>query len=398
MPANPTTLTDVTDLLIEDVHPRLESQVFKKSILLEKMEKGKGMKPMENNTFLIKVEAAEHSGVYYIDPGATSDLNFGAPTYDEMTVTAKAGYGSHRITDFALTAAKGKPASIVDLATSFGKSVQDQMRRSMNRQFLGLGGTTAGNAKIADVNGASSGTTVTVDGYGTRFIMPDALLDIGTDAEHGAGTADQVRVSTVTSSTTFTIGASATVADDDHVKFADADDNEMNGLGNLVSATEDVQGIDRSANYWSQSFVDSTAEVLTEADMVAALIEADKTGDVNLVITGNSLYQKYASLLTSLKRSPSQAKLIGGFVGLEFAVGKPGVGVFLDHDTVDGEMYFLTTETLSIGKLDMGWLEQGDGIFERAGLRPAWWASYKFYGNLASLNFRASSALRNKTT
>jgi len=60
MPANPTVLSDVEDILIEDVHPRIESQVFKKNITLEHFEKGKGMTPMQNNTFLIKVEAYEH--------------------------------------------------------------------------------------------------------------------------------------------------------------------------------------------------------------------------------------------------------------------------------------------------------------------------------------------------
>lgn len=394
---NPTVLSDVSDLLIQDIHPRLESQVYKKNVLLETFEKGTGMRAMDNNTFLIDMQTTEHSGVYFVNPAATSDLSTGAPRYDQATVTAKAGFGSHSITDFALTAAKGKPGAIVNLATSFGDAVQAQLRRSMNRQFVGLGGTATGNAKIADVNGGSSGTTVTVDGYGTRFIMPGALVSIGTTAEHAAGTQEDATVDTVTSATAFTITGAKTVVDDDLIKFTGAHDQEMNGLQNIVSASVDLQGITRSTNYWSQSYIDDTSEALSEADMVSALIEADKVGDVNVVVTGSTLYMKYASLLTSLKRTPQESKLIGGFVGLEFAAGKPGVAVYLEHDTAFGEVYFLSTSTLSIGKLDMGWLDQGAGIFQRVDLRPAWWASYKFYGNLGALNLRANSALRAKT-
>jgi len=187
-------VVDVKDLFVEGVLAAIEvldefrdPALIKKNVLLENFEKGSGMRAMDNNTFLIDMQTTEHSGVYFVNPAATSDLSTGAPRYDQATVTAKAGFGSHSITDFALTAAKGKPGAIVNLATSFGDAVQAQLRRSMNRQFVGLGGTATGNAKIADVNGGSSGTTVTVDGYGTRFIMPGALVSIGTTAEHAAG-------------------------------------------------------------------------------------------------------------------------------------------------------------------------------------------------------------------
>jgi len=400
----PTTLASVSDILLQDVDPVIQSQIFKKTVALSQFEKDKGMRPMENNTFLIDVQIYDHSGVYFQSSAATADLNFGAPKYDQMTVTAATGYGSHIITDFALTAAKGKPGSIVDLATNFGTAVQDSLRRSMNRQLLHLGGTIANNAVLAIESGSgSSSTTVTVHGpteantWGTQYIVPGASLHIGTDAEADGATGDTCVVDTVNSATVFTIVSSATIAASDLIKLTGADNCEMHGLENILSASNDIYGITRSTSYWSQPYIDETSEALTESDMVDALIQADKYGDVNFIITNPTLYSKYASLLVTMKRSAATLALTGGFVGLEFAAGKPGVGVVMDHDIGFGEVFFLTTPSLTIGKLDMGWLQQGGGIFEKQDLRPAWWATYKFYGNLGCLNFRANSALKAKT-
>ena len=303
---------------------------------------------------------------------------------------------------------------MVNIAEDFASEVALSLRKDLNRQFYQIGGTESNNNVIATVNGASAATTVTVDdaltagttnsagpSLGTEFLYPGSLIDIGTDAEHGAGTDDQETVLTVDSATQITLAASATIADGDVIKFRDGDDNGMNGFRSFASASNTFQGVDRSSAYWAQAPVDTTSEALNETDMVRTLIRTNKRGKVNVILTGHLLYEKYASLLTSMKRTSSpKESLLGGFTGLEFAAGGPGVVVVMDHHCPYGDVNFssISSDYITIGELDMGWMDRGEGVLKPTSLTAAYWASYKFYGNYAVRGFAAHGAMQNKTT
>lgn len=406
------TLTTLSNALFRDYDKVIRSQIFSKTVALSNLKRNVGVTPMKNNTFYIKTASTGHSGVYFDNGAAGSDLSTGQPTYDEPSVSARFGFGTHQITDTALDGIDGDPAAVVDTAEDFSKQVRLSMQRSLNRQFYQRGGTEANNAVVATVNGASTGTTVTLDNgptdtntegpaLGTWYLYEGSLIDIGTDTEHGAGTDDQETVSTVDSATQITIAASATVADGDHVKFRDGDNNEMNGMRSIADDDNSFQGVTRSSSYWAQAYVDETAEALSEGDMVDAFLEAQKFGSVNAILVGRPLYKKYSSLLTSMKRtSTPQQSLLGGFTGLEFAAGGTGQTVMLDYDCPYGDVNFVTfsPDALVMGEMGMGWMNRGEGIFKATSLRASYWATYKFYGNYIARNFKAHSRLGAKTT
>ncbi|MEK7112106.1 MAG: hypothetical protein AAB875_02150 [Patescibacteria group bacterium] len=221
------TLSTLSNLLFRDYDKPIRDQVFSKTVALTHLQKNIGVS-FKNNTFYIKTRSTGHSGVYHDDGAAGADLNTGQPTHDEPSVPVRYAFGSHQVTHSTLKGINGSPAGIVDAAEELAESVKVSMRKSLNRQFYQRGGTEANNAIVATVNGASTGTTVTVDldggettgpGLGTWFLYEGSLIDVGTDAQHGAATDDQVTVSTVDTSTTITINASTTIADADHIKF-----------------------------------------------------------------------------------------------------------------------------------------------------------------------------------
>ncbi len=408
-------------MLQNDYDKVIRDQRNNKAILVDKLEKNVGVQIMQNNTFYIKARTHHHSGWYFNNGAAGADLNTGEPTYNELQVPARYGYGTHQITDTALVSMQGQPGAIVDIAADFARAVKEQLRKEKNRQWLGLGGTEANNASLGTVNGAVSGTTVILENIaiggsaagttddaprlGTRFLKPGDVLDIGTDAEIGAGTAEAVTVSTVDSITTFTAGASETLVDGDNVVKSGADNNEMNGFKNVVATGNTFQNIARSTNFWAQAQIDNTSEALSEEDMINTLLSTnDKNGEVNVIIAGLVMYHKYASLLSSMKRTAtSKESLLGGFKGLEFAAGAGGndIVVLLDHDASFGDVWFpsLMSDYISVGVLGEGWLgpDQGVGIFEKTNLRPSYWATYRFYGNLAVRGMSAHGGLRRKT-
>src|SRR3990167_6553036 len=403
----------LANALKTDYDSVIRGQVFSETVALSKLKTNVGVQPMANNSFTIGVRSSGHSGVYTDECAAGADLNTGQPTYAQPTVPARFAWGTHQIADSVLSGARGNSEALVNIAEDFASEVALSMRKDLNRQFYHRGGTEANNNIVATVNGASSGTTVTIDdalsgttnatgnSLGTDLLYAGSLVDIGTDAEHGAGTDDQETIDTVDSATGFTLAASATIADGDHIKFRDGDNTGLNGFRSFADTDNTFQGIARSTNFWAQAPLDETAEPLSESDMIRVLLRTNKRGKVNAILTGLLLYEKYASLLTSQKRTKDpKESLLGGFTGLEFAAGGPGVVVMLDHHCPYGDVNFVSLDSkyITIAELDMGWMDRGEGVLKPTSLRGSYWATYRFFGNYAVRGFAAHGALQAKTT
>lgn len=406
------TLTTLSSVLYRDYDKVIRGQIFSKTPALSNLQKNVGVTPLKNNTFYFKSASTGHSGVYHDNGAAGADLLTGEPTYDEPSVSVRFSWGTHQLTDTTLDAIDGDPSAVVDTAEEFAMRVKESMQKDLNRQFYQRGDTEANNAVIATVNGASTGTTVTIDNgpttvnaigpsLGTWFLYEGSLIDIGTDAEMGADTDVEATISTVDTATTFTISSAATIVDNDNITFRDSDNNEMSGMRSIADSDNTFQGIARGSNYWAVAHVEETAEGLTEDRMITAFIEANKFGEVNGILIGTQLYRKYASLLTSMKRTSSpQQSLLAGFTGLEFAAGGSGQAVILDHSCPYGDVDFVTfkPEAIVFGEMSAGWMNRGEGIFKPTSLRSSYWATYKTHGNFIARNFKAHARLGAKTT
>ena len=410
------TLTTLSAVLFRDYDKQVRDNTFSETVLLNNLKKNVGVTPMANNNFYVKATASGFGGWLADDGAAGADMFLGDVTYSEMTVPIRFTFGAFQLTESVLVSADSDAGAVVDLAEDYSRQTQQSLRRNLNRMFLNRGGTEADNAVIATVNGASSGTTVTIDdgagsdssgpGLGTQFMYVGQGITIGTDAEQPS-TADYATISSIDSRTQITIDASETVADSDNIVAAtsatvNADNKEMNGFRNIVSATNNFQNVDRTTNYWWHSQSDTTAEALNEGDLIAQFNQAKRTGNPNAVIMGEVLYRKYASLLTSMKQAEVDApRLEGGFRGLALAVGGPGTVVSLDWDCPYGDVNIasLASQYITIGELASGWFgaKQGLPMFQKTNLRGSYWASYEYFGNLVVRNASAHSGLRNKT-
>lgn len=402
----------MSNVLYRDYDKVIRGQIFSKTVALSNLKKNVGVQALKNNTFYLKTASTGHSGVYHDGGAAAADLLTGEPTYDEPSISVRFGWGTHQLADTTLDAIDGDPSSVVDAAEDFAMRIKESMQKDLNRQFYQRGDTEANNAVIATINGASTGTTLTFHNgpttvnstgpsLGTWHIYEGSLLDVGTDTEMGADTDAEVTVSSVDSATTVTISAAATVVNNDNVTFRDSDNNEMSGMRSIADSDNTFQGVARSTNYWAQAHVEETAEALTEDRMITAFLEANKYGDVNGILIGTALYRKYASLLTSMKRTSSpQQSLLAGFTGLEFAAGGSGQTVLLDHSCPYGDVDFVSfgSDYITFGEMASGWMNRGEGIFKPTSLRSSYWATYKTHGNFIARKFNAHARLGAKTT
>lgn len=145
-----------------------------------------------------------------------------------------------------------------------------------------------------------------------------------------------------------------------------------NDLFNGTDAAEEIIGMETAigtgtygeiagATYsWWQSTVDSTSETLSIADMRAAKNSANNGNggsNVSLIVTTQTLYQKYHALLTATYQMnqpvpTAESKRIGdaGFTSVEFE----GVPVVYDEQCTSGAMYFLNVDNFKIYMLEGG--------------------------------------------
>ena len=129
---------------------------------------------------------------------------------------------------------------------------------------------------------------------------------------------------------------------------------DFNGLGNIVGTQNNtVGGIDSTTNtWWNPTQATTMAATLSLVNMADVYNRASKGSDVaDLIVTNNSLYEKYESLLTPNVRYQDVAKANAGFQNLMF---------MFDTNTPAGQWYFLNTKYLKLTGMTSHWFATTD--------------------------------------
>ena len=407
------TLAQFGDLMKKVIEPVIQDQLFRETILLNKLQINRNVK-LTNGTFYITAMTGRHSWVYNVAEGA--NIDDGSFKTAQMNVKAKYLYGRHTFTDIALEGIEGDAGSIANLLTTATEELKDAIQRVFQREF-----SSYGRGVLAIVKTGVTSATITVTGrdqtdfgYSTQYLTEGQMIQIGTEAEIQAGTADLVTVVAVLSDTQITVDAVITVLADDIVanqKVRDSTNSvytEMSGIRNLIDNTTtgaidgivpdtNFQGIARATNNFANAFVYKPAsyETLTIERMQEYYLKARKFGKPDLIRVNADLYAKYGALLVQNKRFVNTMQLEGGFEGLEFASGTSPVPVVLDFDTDEASVEILDMATFTYGEMaPIGFVDR-DGMV----LRNVWGNSANFtaimraYWELISLKPRGNARL-----
>jgi hypothetical protein len=179
--------------------------------------------------------------------------------------------------------------------------------------------------------------------------------------------------------------------------FADGTGNsgkDWNGLGNLVEASGTVGGINRATagnEYW-RSYEENTAGALTLAQMNTAYNSVSVGNDhPDMVLTTQTLYEKYESLLQPQLRYTDTKTADAGFQNLLFKAAP----VTFDTGCTSGVMYFLNSKYLTLVGHSGKWFSQTE--FVRPENLDAKYALIMCYGNLTVRNAKKQGKLTAKT-
>ena len=164
---------------------------------------------------------------------------------------------------------------------------------------------------------------------------------------------------------------------------------DFNGLGNIVATQNNtVGGIDASSNtWWNPTQGTTMGATLALHNMADVYNRASKGSDVpDLIVTNNSLFEKYESLLTNQVRYQDVSKANSGFQNLMFKQTPVVFDLELATDTSDAPMYFLNTKYLKLTGLNGYWFTTTDFMNGTVAGVDARYALILAYGNLTCSN------------
>jgi hypothetical protein len=166
------------------------------------------------------------------------------------------------------------------------------------------------------------------------------------------------------------------------------------GLAAIVDSAGTVGGINRatSGNEFWQSYEEGTAGALTQADMTTAYNTVSVGNDhPDMVLTTQTLFEKYESLLTPQLRYTDTKTADSGFQNLLFKAAP----VVYDVDCQAGTMYFINSKYLTLVGHSGKWFQQTE--FVRPENMDARYALIFCYGNLTCRNAKKQGKLTGRT-
>jgi hypothetical protein len=158
-----------------------------------------------------------------------------------------------------------------------------------------------------------------------------------------------------------------------------------------INSTLDGTGGDPD-NRWWESYIEDTAEVLSIGRMSSAYnTVAEGADQPNMILTTQTLYEKYEALLQPQLRFADAGTADAGFQNLLFK----GAPVMYDTYVDSGYMYFLNTKYLRLVGHSDNWFRPTP--FVRPNNMDARYAQILLYGALTVSNRKRQGVLTGKT-
>ncbi|CAB4151348.1 hypothetical protein UFOVP587_12 [uncultured Caudovirales phage] len=168
-----------------------------------------------------------------------------------------------------------------------------------------------------------------------------------------------------------------------------------NGLGNLIESGNTVGGINSASgqgNDWWRSYEENTAGALTLAQMATAYNSVSVGSDhPDMVLTTQTLFEKYESLLQPQLRYTDTSTANAGFQNLLFK----SAPVTYDVHAPAGNMFFVNSKYMSLVGHSGKWFSNTE--FVRPENMDARYALIMCYGNLTIRNRAKQGKLTAKT-
>jgi hypothetical protein len=371
-------LTNVSNALNKIILPYIQDNFNKQTILLDQLKRNTGVTFM-NDYFYAPIRTSRHGGVTNLANDGNV-LVSGKASLGQAYVGVKIITGTFDISKLTLDATRTSKGAVENQLTFQASTLASDFAKAVNRQYYsdGIGaicevvGTAATSITVKLVAAATGGTNDTRiqdangscnnDIGGADYIQPGQILGVGSAAGSGTITVTSVSGTTVVVDDGDKTSAGGVLYIVDG-SGGGAGTSEIQGMKAALSSSTGTSlyaNVARSTFGWTPQ-ISTTAGALTISAIEQQYLAAKKyaqMGDQYAIFVNTTLYKKYGDLLTAMRRVVNETELLGGWTGLEFAAGAGKVGVFLDYDVPDGEVFIVNLDSWTICQVsDLGWLE-----------------------------------------
>lgn len=317
----------------------------------------------------------------------------------QAAIPLRYNYGRIEVTGPAIAGSRNAAAAFMKVIDFEVRGMVEGMRVDINRQLF-----NDGTGYLCRINGSSTGATVTVDTPGTQYLEDGMTLDTVTGGTATTGTGV---VSSVDSSTKFTVTPATSYTDNHYLVRTGSYNVEMMGVLGIIDDTSYVtilQGITRTDgnDTWFRANVldnNGTNRGLTLDLMQESSDAAEKKGGrISLVCSNYELRRKYADLLVADKRFVNKLTLDGGFSALEYSAGGDPIPFVVDRHSRDNVLFFIDESTMALYRAsDFDWMDRDGNILSRVSGYDAYEAILYVYMNLGCSAPNHSTVLRDIT-
>jgi len=382
-------LSEASAVLKEDylgpVREQLNNDNYVISKLVQKKQEATGKE------FYVPLHIGRNNGVGYRAEGAQLPAP-GNQKYKQTTANVKYLYGQIQITGPTIKAMRNDKGAFIRAVESEMKGLMRDLKDQRARALFG-----DGTGKLAMFAVNTTVNTLTVNQ--TKYFQVGMLIDIVNSG--GTVTVSNRQVTAVnTTAKTITIsGAAVTTANTDFAVVTGDFNNEIMGLGGIMSTTLTLQGLNPATEtYWVPGVLANggTPRALSQQLMRQSCdISELAGGKIDLLTSSYGVRASYEALLQQLVRYTNPMELEGGYKALEYD-GRP---LIVDRYHDSNTIYFLDTDEIDLYQLsDFEWMEddKGSALFQVPNY-DLYQATMVAYETLVTYRRNAHTALRDIT-
>ena len=375
-----TTLTTLDAILKNQYIGPIRDQLNNSSVLYSRLEKNSDSVVGKN--FTIPLHYGRNEGVGARGEG-TALPTAGNQQYKECIVPMRYQYGRIQLTGPTMKAARSNEGAFIRAVDSEMRGLEKDMKSSMNRQAFG-----DGSGILTKCGATSASTSVVVDSTANlRVGMPIDVLKIADGTSVAAGRT----VSSITNATTFVIsGAAITTTSANAVYIAGSRNNEMMGLGGIVSDADPtggaLQGLAVATYPWWKATVlgnSGTNRAISDTLLQTAIdtLEANSSGRCTAMYTSFGVRRAYQALLTATKQLVNTQELKGGYKAITYN----DLPIIADKDAPANKIFVVDEDELQVFRLgDFDWMQDDGAILSRVSGYDAYEAVLYVYEELGT--------------
>lgn len=308
--------------------------------------------------------------------------------WEQATWETKNIYGRISLSGKSIQASRDDKGAFVRLLRTQMDDLLKDANNDLRRQSFGNG---TGILSLIEATGVTAGVVIPVDDI--KYFSVGKFVDVIKDSDKSTiATLREVLVVDKINKTITISGANITAVDNDFLVISGNYNNELTGLGAVMTLDSTLYGIDRSTNKWMNPNLEAVGGEITEIVMQKAIDDADENlgSEIDFIMCNNGVARGFQLNQLSYKKNIKTMTIAGGYKSMAYN----DIPIARDKYHTDNAMTFIHKADFSLMRMgDWDWMQRDGSIFSRITNKDAYEATIYMYGDIGCKRVGGQSML-----